>query len=91
MELKITPVHIEVPSIGELVEVTGTTFGKVEPVGTLSTSGKLTINEATSKEKCEGGVATGLKLEKEHNGAPLAAIENTVETLTFDKDILVDA
>jgi hypothetical protein len=88
---KITPVHIEVPSILELVEVTGTALGTITPVGTLTTGPyTLTLSATTAKEKCEGGVAPELKVEKEHNKTPLAAIESTVETLTFDKDVLID-
>ena len=87
----ITPVHIEVPSVGELVEVSGTALGDVEKVNSLSTSNVVTLNEKTSKQKCEGGEKVELKAEKEHNKKPEAGLETTTEELTFTKDIEVDA
>ena len=91
VQFVITPVHIEVPSIGELVEVSGTAQGDVEKVNTLSTGNVVTLNEKTSKQKCEGGKAVELKAEKEHNKKPEAALETTTEDLTFAKDIEIDA
>jgi hypothetical protein len=91
--LKITPVHIEIPSIGQLVEVTGTVLGLLKPVNTLSsvTQPTLTINATTLKEKCEGQALDELKSETGHNGKPEAATETTTEEMTFDKDIEVMA
>ena len=91
VEFQITPVHIEVPSVGELVEVTGTALGAVKTVNTLSTANTITLNETTSKEKCEGGKAVELKTEKEHDGKLEAGLETTTEEVTFDKDIELDA
>ena len=91
VEFTLTPAHTEIPSIGELVEISGTEFGDVQKVNTLSTANTVTINETTSKEKCEGGTAVGLKAEKEHNKRPEAALETTIEELTFAKDIEIDA
>jgi hypothetical protein len=91
MLLKITPVHVEVPSILELVELTGTMLGTITPLKELKTGPyTLVLNSTTAKEKCEGGVAPELKLEKEHNKTPLAIIQTTTETITFDKDVLID-
>jgi hypothetical protein len=87
----ITPVHLEIPSLGELFEVKGTLLGTITPVNTLSTQPIITINETTSKEKCENGVGPKLELEKAHNGKPEAAVETTTESLTFDKDIEIMA
>ena len=92
VQFSITPEHVEVPSVGELVEVTGTELGDIEKVNTLSTANTVTINEKTSKQKCEGtekGVE--LKAEKEHNKKPEAGLETTIEELTFAKDIELDA
>jgi hypothetical protein len=91
--LKITPVHIELPSLGELLELKGTVLGLIKPVNELSGSRQpvITINATTAKEKCEGGVLGELQLEKSHNGKPEAATETTTEELTFDKDIEVMA
>jgi hypothetical protein len=89
----ITPVHIEVPALSELIEVKGTVLGLITPVNVLSaiTQPTVTINEATSKEKCENGVGPKLESEKAHNKKPEAAVEITTEELTFDKDIEVMA
>jgi hypothetical protein len=88
---KITPVHIEIPSLGELLEVKGSVLGLVKSVNTLSTANTVTISEATSKEVCEVLGAPKLESEKGHNGKPVPAIEATTETLTFDNDIEVMA
>jgi hypothetical protein len=89
----ITPVHIEVPSLGELLIISGTMLGLLKPPNMLSavTQPTLTINATTAKEKCEGGVLDELTLEKNHNGKPEAATETTTEELIFDKDIEVMA
>lgn len=85
------PVHIEVPSIGELVEIKGSQLGVIEQVNSLSTANTITINEATSKEKCEGGAADKLESEKEHNKKPETAIDTKTLEVAFDKDIEVMA
>jgi hypothetical protein len=89
----ITPVHIEVPALSELLEVKGTVLGLLEKVNTLSsvTQPTVTINTATAKEHCEGSTAPVLLSEKAHNKEPVAATETTTEELTFDKDIEVMA
>jgi hypothetical protein len=89
----ITPVHIEVPALGELLEVKGTVLGLIKPVNTLSAAIQPTIaiNANTAKEKCEGGVLDELKEEKAHNGKPQVAIATTTEELNFDEDIEVMA
>jgi hypothetical protein len=89
----ITPVHIEIPSLGELIEVKGTMLGLIKPVNTLSsvTQPTVTINATTATEKCEGGAVPKLEIEKGHNKKPTAATETTTEELTFDKDIEVMA
>jgi hypothetical protein len=91
--LKLTPAHIEAPSLSELLELKGTMLGLIERVNTLSsvTQPTLMINATTATEKCEGGAAPKLELEKAHNGKPEAAVETTTESLTFDKDIEVMA
>ena|ERR1700693_6184453 len=85
--LSITPVHVEVPSLGELIELRGTILGLIEPVNELRTGYKLNINSKTAKEKCEGGSTDVLDLEKEHNKKPLEALLVSAEELTLDKDI----
>jgi hypothetical protein len=87
----ITPVHIEIPSLGELFVLSGTLLGLLKPVNILSTTQIITFNATTAKEKCEGGVLDELKLEKNHSGKVEAATETTTEELTFDKDIEVMA
>lgn len=90
--LTITPVHIEIPTLAQLLEVKGTVLGLMTPVNELKTAGfKLVINKAIAKEKCENGVLDQLLLEQEHNKKPLAAEEVTTEEITFDKDIEVMA
>src|ERR1700693_2191022 len=51
----ITPFHLEVPSLGELLEVKGTALGLVKGVNKLEEANTITLNSTTAKEKCEGG------------------------------------
>ena len=87
----LTPVHVEVPTLGELLELKGTMLGLVKGVNKLEVGNTITFNSTTASEKCEGGTADQLSIEKAHNGKPLAATETTTEEVTFDKDIEVDA
>jgi hypothetical protein len=87
----ITPVHIEIPSLGELIEVKGTVLGLVVFVNFLSLLDTITISEQSSKERCEGGTTPVFAIERGHNGKPEAARETASEELTFDKDTEVMA
>jgi hypothetical protein len=80
-------IHIEVPSLGELLVITGNTVGKATPINTSSTSGTI---EVTGSKSCEGQ-KNGLTVEKDHNGEPLAGEEITTESLTFSKALTLDA
>ncbi len=74
-------VHIEVPSLGELLIVTGSTTGLLSPDNEATKSGKLSFGG----HKCEG--ATGnedvLLLELEHSGTTLAGEEISEESITY--------
>jgi len=87
-------IHIEVPSLGELLVITGSVVGLSEPVNTASTEGKVKVAgsktcELTKAEKEAG--ADVLTVEKEHNGSPLSGEEITTETLTFGNTLTLDA
>jgi hypothetical protein len=84
------PVHIEVPTLGQLLEVKGSVIGvfasadlNVLKAGTY----KLTLAKPNLKE-CEGKKAS-LKVEVEHTN-PESAEEITTEEITFDKDVKID-
>jgi hypothetical protein len=91
MLFTMNPVHIEIPSIAELLEVKGTALGTVLPTNTLGTAFGITLSQATSEKKCENQNADQLLLEKAHNGTTLAVVETTAEDITFDKIIEVMA
>src|ERR1700693_5687613 len=80
--LRVSPVHIEVPTIGELLLITGEVVGKVSPINKLTTTG---TDVDSGKTRCEGS-EDALSFEKNENGKPLAAeLTRTVE-VTFAKD-----
>jgi hypothetical protein len=83
--------HLEVPSLGELLQITGSVVGKMTPVNSSTTA--YTLSLADPNIKCSG--ATGkedvLEIEKEHNGKPLVGSEVSTETITFAKTIEVMA
>jgi hypothetical protein len=80
----LTPVHIEIPSLGELVIVTGSVVGKLTPINSSKT-GPYTLEFPKTPLQCEGKTA---KLSASQNeGAAKAATEVTTETVTFAKAI----
>jgi hypothetical protein len=85
------PVHIEIPSLGELVTVKGSVIGVFPStdLNVLKTGPyKLKLTNPNPKE-CEGKKASLLQEENE-NGKPVAAQEITTEEITFDKDVKID-
>jgi len=80
-------VHIEVPSLGELLVITGSILGALTPVNVSSSSGTL---EVFATLFCEG-VSSGLSIETAHNGSPLGAKARTTESLTYTHALTLDA
>ncbi len=80
------PVHIEAPSTGTLVVVSGSVVGRVEPINKSQTTGKVVL-PATALA-CEGETDS-LTAEKNETGGPLAAGEVTTEEITFEQAIEV--
>ncbi len=80
-------VHIEVPSLGELLVITGNTVGKDEPINTASETSTITV---AGNKSCEGQ-SNGLLIEKEHSGTTLAGEEVTTESLKFSGSLTLDA
>jgi hypothetical protein len=85
-----SPVHIEVPLLGELLEVKGSVIGVFNSTDlNVLKTGVYTLKLAKPNPKeCEGKKAS-LIVEKEHLN-PLAAEEITTEEITFDKDVKID-
>ncbi len=83
-------VHIEVPSLGQLLVVTGGVVGLLSPIN-VDQTGPFTLTFVDPNEKCEG--ATGeedvLLVELEHNGKPLVGAEVAKETVNFTETIEV--
>jgi hypothetical protein len=89
-ELK-NPLHLEVPTLGELLEIKGSVIGLFASadLNVLKTGVyKLTLAKPNPKE-CEGKKAS-LLTETEHNAKPEASEEITTEEITFDKDVKID-
>jgi len=78
--------HIEVPSLGELLEVNGTALGVITPLKSLTT-GPYTLELKKAGPKECGVKKAKLAFEINHNGTPLEAEEITKEAITADKDL----
>jgi hypothetical protein len=79
-------VHIEVPALGELLLITGTTVGQLTPINTSTTSMTLDF----SGKSCEGQT-NGLRVEQDHNGEALGDALTSTESLTLSKALTLDA
>jgi hypothetical protein len=80
--------HLEVPSVGELIEVEGTVVGLVEPNG-KSKVFSVKFPETTPLV-AEGG-KDELKQEVEHNGKPLQGVESgTFSKVELEKESTFD-
>jgi hypothetical protein len=89
--IKISPLHIEVS--GKLLEVTGTVIGKVEPVNSSSTTGKIVLKQSKGVQeftKCEGGAEEVLKTS-ENEGTAKQSGEQTTDEETYKEKVEVMA
>ena len=94
--LEMNTVHIEVPAIGTLIDVTGAVIGHILTAAGKKTT-KFTVDLAGAKgegnvKECvdeKGGVKkTNLAAETNHNGKPLPASEKVTNGLiTFEKEV----
>jgi hypothetical protein len=86
IHLPTAGIHIEVPSLGALILVTGWVIGLIEPVNSKKTGPfTLSFKQAAGKQeftKCEGGATEVLKSSK-NEGAAVESGEETIETVTF--------
>ncbi len=87
-------VHIEVPSLGELLAVKGSVVGLIQPINVLlEPPNPFTLEFEDPNDKCE--TATGnedvLLLELEHNGTPLATALVGEEQIKFAADFEIMA
>jgi hypothetical protein len=81
------PVHIEIPSVGLLVSVTGSFVGSLTPLNTLTTTYTLTIAQSggvQAIEKCEGGAARTLLSSVDGGANTQSGEEAEKGTLTFE-------
>jgi hypothetical protein len=81
------PVHIEIPSVGLLVSVTGSFVGLLEPVNIKQTGYTLNIAQAAGVqaiEKCEGGAARTLLSSVDGGANTQSGEEAEKGTLTFE-------
>jgi len=82
----VPTLHIEVPTLAELLELKGSVIGLIAPDNKLMT-GPYTLTLAKENIK-ECGVAKAVLLyETNHDKKPIAGEMITTETITFDKEI----